>query len=373
MIPSDREIYVEEAYDDETMALAAARKLPLTFGYEIEQPDEIVPEVMRRIYAWDRDLSGPIEMRLPPSTHPTYEVKKFVSAVLTHRAKWEWHNEYRDEIGELRGCGSHLHFRVREEMFRHLGEGYVNDVWATAYNTFIEVTPFLIPILAWSGVYRLHRFRRKVKRWAMHDSKRVSVAEAGFCRSPTYINTCNYKAVVFKRKTEEKPLTIEVRLAESPPQVSMYFSSLMGRIVKECLSGARPLSPRLSPDVRGGFFEAFRNLLYEAAYYYDKDVYWVLRELKNIKFDRPIPRLKDRYDNALEVFKDILVYYTPGWDPYMRLFYFFMNELKPYENQDAVWEVFMKFGIFYWERPLVGDHEISSFFYNTAVKVRGWQ
>lgn len=120
----------------------------LTFGMEIEQPDFLISQELRRRYEWSYDGSGPLETALPPSKHPLVQIHRFVQTVIETKSEWSWVNEY-SHFGRFHGCGSHIHFRPREDI-PVIKENWI-EAWTTIYNTFVEVTPFLLPCLCWGN------------------------------------------------------------------------------------------------------------------------------------------------------------------------------------------------------------------------------
>lgn len=339
------------------------RLMSLTFGMEIEQPAEFISHELRRAYSWHYDGSGPLETSLPPSSMPNVQIKRFVDTVNSTNSRWIWVNEYyRPGFIRIAGCGSHLHFRPRDDLYANTPRWA--EVWAITHNTFVEVMPFLLPLLAWgSEEVHKHYIRRTASYWAVPQIDRVTpqrVAENYLI--PSYVDH-PYRSVAFDRKTPEHVLTIELRLGETHPVVAAYFATMMEKLIKRCID--RGWSPRIVGD-RRYILEKIYDAMFEHSRRIEEsditprlgdyiDNY--LRELgiTEIVFDPPIPppttgipplaRFKSYYD----VFDKLLYHYTTWIDWQLRLYYFYRQRGIPIKNAMAFWYIFAPKGQFRWE------------------------
>lgn len=346
-LPTYTEITLDELLPGEEYKANVKYTLPLTCGMEIEQPDQVIDPRLRRYYEWHYDGSGPLETALPPSVNPITHIKRFIDIVNELNARWEWVNEFYTP-GRWRGCGSHIHFRVRDDLEHPVP---IEDVWATTYNTFIEVYPFILPLFAF-GNREVYTFRREVLTWADIIPTRLSPELMRDYLREDY-ESHPYHAIALNRKTREKPLTIEIRLAETHPAIAYYVMLIMNRIVREVYKRGY-LSPKLDPTIRNSVYMKVENAI-DRSTEQRIDLYDALEEEFmdfEIRFTRPIPRLKSVYYGYFSIFKDILKHYTTmEHDREARVYLLFINKGRPARNAMRLWDIFAPKGLFEWIDP----------------------
>jgi hypothetical protein len=363
--------------------------IPCTSGMEIEQKYEDVRRnrLLMQKYEWHEDLSGPYETALEPSIAPLEKIKEFVSTALEDGNIWEWKGYWWDSWAEReRGCGCHIHMRPRPSKYHkqvdalrppeqripglqqdpeydHPPDVPIEEVWATAYNTLIEVYPFILPLFC-AGGSTVFRFRQSVTGWAAFVWGRISAQSMRDYLSPDYLGH-PYDAVALNRKTRDKPLTLEIRLNESHPCITYVTITLLNRIIRKCFQ-RRYTSPKLAMDrwTRGDFYEKIRDAVGESAMQ-ERDLYetlesavqeWV-REHGPIQFEegREIPGLKRYYDSYFKIFRDITYTHLHFMNPVeYRVYQLFYHRGNPRRNWRQVWRLLhTPKGEFYWEDPYI--------------------
>jgi len=371
--------------------------IPCTSGMEIEQYEGDI-RMCRKLmteYTWQYDGSGPLETALPPSIAPYKEISKFVSLVIDEGCIWEWKGYYTrgpepaPEFSEF-GCGSHLHLRPRPSIlhqkidaskpesqrvpglqndppYEHPEHITLSDVWATTYNTLVEVCPWILPLFCAGKSYSMNvfGFRKKVMYWAKLTHYRYSpeTMEREYLRPDYYGHP--YTAVALDRKDREHILTIELRLNEAHPSISYVTLLILNRIIRKCYE-RNYLSPLLDlrPDQRETLYTMLVDAINYSAYRY-VNLYDTLEETVNefvqtygpIRFvqGREIPRLKREYDSYFKLFKDILYNYTHWMNPIeYRVYQLFANKGNPRRNWRQLWYLLTTpKGEFYWEEPYI--------------------
>jgi hypothetical protein len=367
-------IYDEVAPEEVVMpedyqAVKPTRGMVLTFGMEIEQPSYLISSELRRRYTWYQDPSGPLETALPPSRVPNQMLKKFIDTVNETHSQWTWVNEY----GTLRkGCGSHIHFRPRDDLYANTPNWA--EAWATAHNTFVDIIPFLLPLLCWGSLdIPKHFIRQSAERWAQPQLERYKpeTVERRFL-DPSYQGH-PYHSVAMDRKTEEHILTIEIRLAEVHPAVASYFGNIMERLINKCYERGFK-SPKLRDDPEGRYRrEDVLRTIYQALYYHSQYVEhqdmsdrvgdFIEQELRSrdmteFYFDPPIPAPKPawrpitRIKGYYNTFNNIIYYFT-SWSSLwqLRLYHFYRQKGIPVKNNMAFWNIYAPKGQFRWIEP----------------------
>jgi len=339
----------EEIVSDEDYAYVEYYKpMPVTFGFEIEQPDRKICQVLRLTYEWHYDGSGPYETATPPGTYPGRKIKEFIDTCKRNPdCTWEWVSEMphpRIE-GRIVGCGSHIHFRPREDV-EYIRREYL-EAWATAHNTLVECVPLVLPMFAWGrdGVFT---FRREALYWARLVTRRVSPATMRRFLEPSYTGH-PYESVALNKKTWEKPLTLELRLNETHPAIAYELAIILNRIIRKCFERGF-VSPKMRDrlDTISKIEAAVRDSIE-----YGQNLYSTLEQVGPIRFikGREIPGLDDEYENYLKLFDDILINYGHPYPPMARVCRLFLHRGEPWKNPHAVWNTFAPFGEFRWDQP----------------------
>lgn len=340
--------------------------IPCTSGMEIEQDYDDVRRCRRIMeeYEWHFDGSGPYETPLPPSIAPYREVKRFISLVLEDDCCWEWKGYY-----DYTSCGSHIHLRPRpsalhkranpdvpgiegDPEYDHPPHVAYEDVWATTYNTLVEVYPWILPLFA-AGGPEVMRFRPRVTHWAQFNDDRVS---PGRMRerylSPGYFGH-PYLAVALDRKTEAHILTIELRLNENHPAISYVAILILNRIIRRVYERGY-ISPKLALDPyrRGQLYRELEEAVARSALD-DTDLYEELEATVRrfvdrygpIRFEpgREIPRVKSEFRSYFEIFHSIIHYYTDWRSPVeYRVYKLYAARGNPRRNWKELWHLMHK-------------------------------
>jgi len=321
------------------------KPMPSTFGYEIEQKDTDICYDLRRIYEWHYDLSGPLETALPPSPFPGRVAKSFIDNVKRYGCVWHWKNEFWAPP-RWRGCGSHLHFRPRDDV----GYVYENwlEAWATMHNTLVEVTPLIAPMFAWGR--ESFRYRREVLRWAKLVHRRLGPASMRRYLDISYTGH-PYDSVALNRKIAGKPLTLEIRLNETHPAISFVVGILLNRIIRRCFERGF-LSPKMKNrvEVINAVDRAITDSIGRGISLYET-MEREIDEVGGITFTRTIPGLKRKYDSWGAFFDELLIEYMPSYPPKARVCRLFLHRGEPWKNPNAVWNTFAPMGEFRWDQP----------------------
>ena len=340
----------EEIVSDEDYGYVQFYKpMPVTFGFEIEQLERDICYQLRLSYPWHHDGSGPYETALPPSTYPGRKLRLFVDTCKrTPNCTWTWTNEIEHPRarGRMAGCGSHIHFRPRDDL-EYIRAQWL-EAWTTAFNTMTECVPLILPMFAW-GRENVFTFRREALTWAGFKTRRLSPASMRGFLEPSYIGP-PYDSVALNRKYVEKPLTLELRLAETHPGMAYEVAIILNRIIRKCFEKGF-ISPKMRnrvDTIRRIERETGRSIL--GPY----NLYRQLEEVRDIQFvrRREIPLLKTRYSNYMELFDDILINYGHPYPPMARVCRLFLNRGEPWKNATAVWNTFKPLGEFRWDEDI---------------------
>jgi hypothetical protein len=342
----------------------------MTVGMEIEQKPTEVDRCRQHgalnIYDWHYDGSGPLETALPPKITYTYEIRRFfreVEKCYEASGKWfEWTNEFEkraeeeEEVveiggGEKTGCGSHLHFRPREDV-EQVKQSWV-DSWRIAYDTIFTTSIILLPALCFG-----RSCREGLREWAPLFSSNyppVSREKVEFYLRDSYIGH-PYGWLAWNRHYREKPLTLELRAFEGHPAQAMLAISLIQKVVKVALQRGR--SVMFTTYV----YVAFNDRLDE---WERIRVYDCLREIKEPKFARgyELPYVPRReYEDMLELFRELLFSYTTRTMSHMRVAALLAVGGDVKRNYPEYWRVFAEEGAFCWREPELCDEEIRRMF-----------
>jgi len=342
------DLWEEELATDELFYVKFYKPMPVTFGFEIEQYDADICRELERLYTWHYDGSGPYETAIGPATYPGRLVSNFIYNVRYYRCEWNWKHNL---PFTNKGCGSHIHFRPRDDV-EYIRVQWV-EAWTVAYNTMVEVVPFMLPLFAWGDerhiYYRKSAAVRPNRRsgWAKFTKRRLSPSSVRNFLDPSYIGH-PYNAIAWNRKTRAKPLTLEVRLNETHIAISYYASIILNRIIRKCYErGFR--SPKLHETVRSTILSDIEDAYISTCIYRD-DLYDRLKDIGPIRFSKSIPLLKNEYNKYSEVFDDIIKKYTPSYPPMARIGRLFLHRGYPAANTNALWHIFEPYGRFKWDR-----------------------
>ena len=355
----------DEVPSDDLVYATGYRKTVTTFGFEVEQPSELICYGLRSGsgYHWHFDGSGPLETTFGGGAFPASEVKKFYDAV-NRTCPWDWVNEYYgmttiSREAKWRGCGSHIHFRVREGELR--GHTEIVEAWTTAYNTLIECVPLLAPMFAWGTKGKNFAFRRTIGEWSGIETTRLSpISVYTKFLSNTERNFRSYKNVTFNPSSEDgKPLTLEVRSAETHVGFAYVVALLLNRFIRDCME--RPTgSPKLRDRTR--VLEQIERAITKSSYvnedgypYYGNNLYEEMQnEIGEISFlpGRGIPRMEETYPDWDSFFNDIFTRHTAKYPPMNRVMKFYKHRGIPCENSRSIWDLFKPKGGFHWEQDI---------------------
>lgn len=231
-----------DLFDLDYEITAGARRVPFTYGMEIEQEkDYLVNNPICYHLGCEPDASGPYETQIGVYTRPLDILYEF--ARYTDNKPWPWHHMTR----WADGCGSHIHFRPRPDQYLELDEP---ELWARSWNTLLDLSHALYPLLVWGiprkdGPYWAQPWMlggdspipaRYGRRSATTFKHYVLECERGDpdCRDFYSIRTKHidgYKILSLSGKYGRKPVTMEVRLGEVHPIFAATFVYLVQRIV----------------------------------------------------------------------------------------------------------------------------------------------
>lgn len=327
------------------------KPMPVSFGFEIEQLDTDVCSTLRFSYDWHYDGSGPYETALPPSVYPGRMLKGFIDRCrTTPDCTWKWKSEIDHPRAPSRraGCGSHIHFRPRQEI-EYISAQWV-AAWTTAFNTLVEVVPLVLPMFCY-GRERdaVFTFRREALYWAHIVRRRVSEATTMRFLDPGYSGH-PYDAVAWNKSRETKPLTIELRLNETHPSIAYELAILLNRIIRKCFERGF-VSPKMTDRVH--MIEEIERHTARSIER-QENLYTILEMVEDIRFmrGREIPLLDQGYPNYIALFKDILRNYGHPYPPMGRVCRLFLHEGEPWRNPSALWNTFVPYGEFKWDQEI---------------------
>ena len=256
------------------------------------------PLCRRRVFrsCW-RDGSGPLETSIGVFIKPLDMMMDFWQR--TRERPWPWANEFvlrRNRVG----CGSHIHFRPAFDDIRDRLGLSPEVAWSVIWNTLIDLSLILFPLLVLSP-----HPRRSFYRWAepwpfggdsdiphrwgrrSEETFRRYVVACEFgepdCVNPRIINIKHidsYKFVSLSGTHSDvgsKPVTAEVRAAETHPLFAATFVRVIIRYSRIALE--RGLSPKLTEDSRRTIYAALERIADGA------NVYDVWRETGPIRFE----------------------------------------------------------------------------------------
>lgn len=340
------DLWEEELATDEPIYVKYYKPMPVTFGFEIEQNDRDICLELRGLYEWHYDGSGPLETAIGPATYPGRLVRSFIDNVKRYGCVWQWKHELPPVSRRpYAGCGSHIHFRPRDTI-PYIYAQWV-EAWTVAWNTMVEVVPFILPIFAWGDRTKLY-FRSSAPRWATFVTHRLSPASVRVFLDPNYVGH-PYGGIAWNRKTRDKPLTLEIRFNETHLSIAYYASIIINRIIRKCYERAFN-SPKLLTGIRTRILNAIEDA-YKDACRWKANLYETLADIGPIEFEpgREIPLLRRRYEKYFDLFDDIIRKYTPSYPPMARVGRLFLRRGYPAANYRSVWNVFEPFGQFKWD------------------------
>lgn len=370
-IPLNQHELVNPSQDD--VWAQEYRPVPVTFGFEVEQDAEDISYAIRgeetisgEQYHWHRDGSGPLETTFGGGKYPGVPCRDFVEYVKKKEVTWIWRSEIRRR---RRGCGSHLHFRPREEDLSHLRMNVVN-AWTTTYNTLLEVTPLVAPLFCWGGMTGHFGYRNKWKDWAKLNTTRLATRSVrSVLDYPEDSSLRHYRHVTWnERKGEDfpphmrKPLTIEMRLAETHPGIAYEAAILVNRVIRKCIDRGF-VSPKLDRtedrtlNMRLETFNRIDNALEQSRIRSSEthNLYELMdTHVAVIDFEpgRGIPDMEEHYPTWSTFFDDFLRTYGDPYHPMARVCRLFLHRGVPSENQNAVWDIFNEYGDFSWDQDI---------------------
>lgn len=325
----------EEINDRGMPYVEVYRKMPVSFGFEIEQNDADICPPLRRVYHWHRDGSGPLETTFGPGMYPGRLVHTFIKNVKEYGCVWFWRGEYMIAPRGYAGCGSHVHFRPRDDV-RRVAQNWV-EAWCTTFNTLVECVPLVLPFFAWGrGLPEPFTFRETIIRWARLSSRRLNPLATERFLDPTWSGR-TYDHVTFNERTDTKPLTLEIRVNESHPAIAYAGCIILNRIIRRCIDRGF-VSPKLRE--RNIFFSRIEGAIARSIEE-NRSIYETLENVIPPPFEpgRQIPLLRTRYDTYMDLFDDIIENYIPPYPPLARTGKLFLERYAPSDNPHAVWDV----------------------------------
>ena len=327
----------------------------MTAGMEIEQPPDSITncDALFSNYEWHEDGSGPYETALPPKIMYVYEVKKF--AERAKQCNFRWVNEA-TVFGSTITCGSHIHFRPREdiEMITRNWEA----VWKIAFESIFTTSIFILPLLC------LDKCRKRFDLWAEITTSGMPPIDPETVRYYLNLDCCDrpYWWLTWNKKREAKPLTLELRVAEATPAQHLLAISIIQKVVKASIqrgssvyfSSINGLTSK--SDIKEYLMNTMRNEC-------NRDVYCSLEKFRDIVFEKQhaIPYLKTFYSNGLELFRDLLFTYTTRTKTYVRVASLASIKGSFKDNHPLYWDALLV-DSFCWRSPQICDDEMMKAF-----------
>ena len=352
-----------------------------TMGFEVEQYYRAISRLCN-IKRCDFDGSGPLETSFGVYRTPAAGLRQFLKIVDESGGPWEWHAEYEPRAGEYRsvasrrrgcptnGCGSHWHVRPDfDGIYSYLGLPRTREnelqIWATFWNTMIELVYALLPLQIW------HYYPRcSVATWAIPVYKRYSPMNPVLrdYTSDSYmyhLKHVEYWILTFNgMHGGTKPITVEWRLPEVHPGMwatAMYIVMYTWReVVRRGL-----VSPKLkrlgdattTREIRDKLIE-MTDEIYRGRNYWD-----VLEQFGPVEYyeGRNIHPWRDstRYRDMKHVFETMLwVAELNAGTPYYRVAKLFRARCSPAVNERGFWNLLAPKGEFYWPNCTEADELI---------------
>jgi hypothetical protein len=330
----------------------------MTVGMEIEQKPEEVDACLDvgalKKYKWHEDASGPLETSLPPKITYVFELKKFVEEIekcYERVGAWfDWTNEYRGI-----GCGSHLHFRPREDI-EPIKRNWAM-AWKVAYDTIFTVSLIILPVICFG-----HTCRQELWHWAPFEVEEFPPISTG---TVSYYLRDDYEAhpyswLAWNRHYREKPLTLELRTFEGYPGQALLAISILQKAVKVAIHN------NFTPVL-------FERDVYETLHtwfdYHDEtdrhvNVFETLAGIDKPRFreGHQLPYIRrGEYENMLELFREVIFSYTTRSLPYMRVASLLALGGNLKHNYPVYWQIFTE-ERFCWKEPAICDEEIKEMF-----------
>jgi hypothetical protein len=334
----------------------------MTVGMEIEQKPEEVETCLDvgtlRRYKWDYDASGPLETALPPKITYVFELKKFFEEIEKcneRSGEWfEWKNEWRAGYDRT-ACGSHLHFRPREDI-EPIRRNWV-DAWRVAYDTIFTVSLIILPVLCFGAICR-----KDLWGWAEFTPNEFPPINPEVV---TYYLRDDYEGhpyawLAWNRHYSTKPLTLELRVFEGYPGQALLAISILQKAVKVAIHNN--FTPVLFE--RDVYEYIWKSLNYFEEQEMNIDVFELLEKVARVTFREGhwLPYIPRRdYENMLELFREVLFNYTTRTLPYMRVASLLAVGGNIKYNYPVYWQVFTE-DRFCWQEPEICDEEIKEMF-----------
>jgi len=301
---------------------------------------------------WDYDGSGPAEWSYGISKMGGNVLKLFLNDWLYNKDThyiWQWHSEYEEE--EWVGCGSHVHIRPSYQDWNIDPQNptQVGEIWACAWNTAVTLLPFLLPYFLWEEIPR-----GSSSEWAIPFYKRYSPATIyeKVRRLDGRSGRDDYNIISLTGITRcPKPLTIEIRIAESHPAFAIAGAQALNKIIAASFKRGF-ISPKVTPETERKLLEIERRIVID-----HEPVYGVLEDVGPIYFlpGRGLPGVKRiEFVNAWDVTQTILKTYLRygsiwygRWT--VRVAKLLYEKGIPAENDWACWRIMED--KFTWEEP----------------------
>jgi len=241
----------------------------VTIGQEVEQPGMYIDQSLKAYLNQKRgghyDGSGPFEWGYGPYIYPSQMLRLFFKDVGDRI--WEWAHETPSE----QGCGSHWHFRPNDDRVRMFVSHRV-EYWTIAMNTINEMLPILLPFL----IHGIRAFqdvpRSSAGRWASPRYRRWSERSVAEVLANPYFSHHEYKIYEFNGASYGgKPLTIEIRLAETHPIIAAAGQRILSYILnhyfkkleQSIAGGARPdISPKFTEEGKRQAKKLYNDVVY---------------------------------------------------------------------------------------------------------------
>ena len=348
----------ELCYDD--VEILAKAFSGVTMGQEVEQWDFMLPVRLRYRLARKGktfyDHSGPLEWTYGPYVFPYQMLAAFFRDVKTDY--WDWHAE-----SGGRGCGSHWHFAPDPRLpdFDRLEAEY----WTILWNTAVTLGYFLTPFMVWD-----RRFRdggaHGVSYWAQPNTNRIGASGVRevLWRNPDRIYkfvTWNPAGTGMETPPKRKPLTVEMRAAETHPVISHVGQKLFQITIRRIFDKVKKFGVDVSPKLTERS-EFWMRRMSEELITNNHQVYRALTNCGPFEFmpGRGIPivgrkRDKIRFEDGFDVVRTLCEAEIGAEWPqyryknvYTRVLWLILNQGVPADEGWKIWEAYKGDEYFQW-------------------------
>lgn len=327
----------------------------MTFGMEIEQdPDLIENNPICFNLRCEYDDSGPLETQLGVYTEPLSLLLDFY--IYTEGNPWPWTNKYEREEEQPAACGSHIHIRPNfPEIKKRYGISEDAVIWRIFWNTLLDMSYILMPLLVWyeprpradywarpwqesDDAPIPHKWGRRLAR----DFQRYLVEceedpkqRRCWILETKHVDPYRYVALAGTIGDVDggKPVTIEIRMAETHPLFAATYLYIMIKVMDDVLSRGTEVKIKQIEELSGFALDSARGYppaeLWQDAYPLGDDwKFWAGHEPPGIE--------KRYYSDLWDLFENIVrSYVTEKGTPYYRAAAFVLAKCNHQKESDV--------------------------------------